>query len=410
MVATLTTVTALTKEIYEGTIQDQLQNEVVGLKRIESTSRGVESNVGGKYVTFPIRVRRNAGIGYRQENEQLQAGGQQGYASVRVGLKYGYGRVRITGQTMELAESNAQAFANAMDEEMDGLKNDVQKDTSRQFYGTGQGVLAYTNAAGAASATFMATLSAASATVWTQYLEVGQIVDIVTPGSGTVKASGLTVNAVNTATGAVTLSSTATWAAGDTLVRTGNGPVSSTINREITGLGSVVTNSGALFNVDPAVEPQWAATIDSNAGTNRALSETLMIANVDNARAKGGKTSVIFTSLGVRRSYFNLLQQQRRFTQVQEFAGGFKGLAFSAGTDDIPVVVDVDAPPNRMWGLDESSLTVYREKPWYFMNADGSVWKWVHDFDAFEAVLKQYWELGTNRRNANFQIQDITES
>jgi len=410
MVATLTTVTALTKEVYEGQIQDQLQSEVVGIKRLESTSRGVESTVGGKYVTFPIRVRRNQGIGYRQENEQLQAGGQQGYASVRVGLKYGYGRVRITGQTMELADTNVQSFANALDEEMTGLKNDVAKDTSRQFYGTGQGVLAYTNAAGAASASFTATLSGTSATPWTQYLEVGQIVDIVTPGNGTVKASGLTISAINVTTGVVTLSSTATWAIGDALVRTGNGPVSSTVNREVTGLGSIVTNSGALFNVDPAVEPTWAATVDSNGGANRALSETLMIANVDAARVKGGKTSVIFSGLGVRRSYFNLLQQQRRFTGIQEFSGGFKGLAFAAGTDDIPVVVDVDAPPNRMFGLDESALTIYRDKPWYFMNADGSIWKWVHDFDAFEAVLKQYWEIGTNRRNAHWVIQDITES
>lgn len=410
MVATLTTISALTKEIYEGQIVDQLNNEVIGIKRLEQTDRGVDSTVGGKYVTFPVRVRRNMGIGYRQENEQLQAGGQQGYASVRVGLKFGYGRVRITGPTMDLAESNVQAFANAMDEEMQGLKDDVVKDTARQFYGTGQGVLAYTNAAGAASATFVATLSGSSATVWTQYLEVGQIVDIVTPGTGTVKASGLTINAINTTNGNVTLSSTATWAAGDVLVRTGNGPVSSTVNREVTGLASIVTNSGALFNIDPATEPRWAATVDSNAGVNRALSEALMTANVDAARVLGGKTSVIFTSLGVRRSYFNLLQQQRRFTGTQEFAGGFKGLAFAAGNDDIPVVVDVDAPPNRMWGLDESSLTLYREKPWYFMNADGTVWKWVHDFDAFEAVLKQYWELGTNRRNANWQIQDITES
>lgn len=410
MPATLTTVSSITKEIYQGSIQDQLQSEVIGLKRIEQTSRGVTSEVGGKYVTFPLRVRRNQGIGYRQEMEQLQAGGQQGYASVRTALKYGYGRVRLSGQLMELADSNAQAFASAMDEEMTGLKSDVAKDTARQFYGDATGVLAFTNAPGAASASFSATISGSSATPWVQYLEVGQIVDIVTPGTGTVKATALTINAINTSTGVVTLSSTATWAAGDILVRTGNGPASASVFREVNGLATIVNSTGALYNVDPAVEPSWAATVDSNAGTNRALSETLMVANVDAARVKGGKTSVIFASLGVRRSYFNLLTQQRRFTGVQEFAGGFKGLAFAAGGDDVPVVVDVDAPPNRMWGLDESSLTVYRDKPWYFMNSDGSIWKWVHDFDAYEAVLKQYWEIGINRRNANFKIADITES
>ena len=71
MPSTLTTVNTITKEVYQGTIQDQLQNETVGLKRIERTSEGVESQVGGKYVTFPIRVRRNQGIGSRNELEAL---------------------------------------------------------------------------------------------------------------------------------------------------------------------------------------------------------------------------------------------------------------------------------------------------------------------------------------------------
>jgi hypothetical protein len=127
MPASLTTVNSITKEIYTGKIQTQLQNETVAIKRIERSSEGVTSEVGGKYVTFPIKVTRNSGIGYRNELEQLQAGGQQGYSSVRVGLKYGYGRVRLSGQLMDLADSNTQAFASAMDEEMNGLKEDIQK-------------------------------------------------------------------------------------------------------------------------------------------------------------------------------------------------------------------------------------------------------------------------------------------
>jgi hypothetical protein len=136
-----------------------------------------------------------------------------------------------------------------------------------------------------------------------------------------------------------------------------------------------------------------------------------MVANVDAARVNGGKTSLILTTLGVRRSYFNLLSTQRRFTGNQEFAGGFKGLAFSAGAGgDIPLIEDVDAPAGTMYGLDESSIKVYRDQDWHFLNRDGSMWKWVHDFDAYEAVLAKYWELATNRRNANWVIKDITEA
>lgn len=394
---TLTTVNNIMKEVYQGRIQDQLQNEVVGIKRVERSSAGVTSEVGGKYVTFPVRVKRNPGIGYRNELEQLQNPGYQGYASVRVGLKYGYGRVRISGQTMELAKTNYQAFANAMDMEVNGLKGDIAKDVARIFYGNGTG--------------FMATATASGTTVnymdvdTAQYTNVGDVIDVVN-ASGTLQGTaGRTVTIVDTTSSpnritfdGAALSPVAGWG----IVRTGN------YGKEPQGLRSIVAATGALFNIDPATEASWKAVVNSNSGTNRALSEGLMIKLTDDVRVKGGQTSLILTSLGVRRAYFNLLTQQRRFANVQEFTGGLKGLAFNNGRE-IPVVEDVDCPPNRAFFLDESSLTIYRNNDWSWLDTDGSVWKWYRDYDAFEAILSSYWELGVNRRNANGLLADITE-
>lgn len=398
MPATLTTVNSITKEVYQGKIQNQLQEEAVGYKRIESSSAGVESQVGGKYVTFPIRVKRNAGIGYRNELEQLQAGGQQGYNSVRVALRYGYGRTRLSGQTFELADKNYQAFASAMDLEMNGLKGDIQKDVNRIFYGDGTGALATSSG----TTTTVNTITVTN----TKYLEVGQQIDLGTAAqllAATPAGANRQITAINKSTKVVTFDGAAISTAASTLlVRTGN------YLREPNGLKSIVTATGSLFNVDPTTEPSWAALVDANGGTNRALSESLMITNTDNVRVNGGKTSLILMSLGVRRAYFNLLSQQRRYPATTSFAGGVTGLAFNNGRE-IPVVEDIDCPDNTMYGLDESSLKIYRDSPWSFMERDGSIWKWVHDFDAYEAILKQYWEIGTNRRNANFVVQDITE-
>ena len=402
MPATLTTVNSITKEIYQGQIQDQLQNEVVGIKRIEKTSRGVTSEVGGKYVTFPIRVRRNPSIGYRAEYEDLQAAGNQGYASVRVGLKYGYGRVEVTGQTMELAKSNYQAFANAMNLEMTGLKNDIAKDVNRIFYGNGTGSLAALTVTATAQ-----TVTCAN----TQYLEVGQVVDVVNSGGTAVSGwTGLVISAINRSTGVVTFATPPTTrvpVAGDYLVRTGNGNAGST-NKEPTGLGAIINNTGSLFNVDPATEPSWAAIVDANGGTNRSLTEALMIKQTDAVRVNGGNTSLILCGLGVRRAYWNLLSTNRRFITTTEFDGGIKGLAFHNGRD-IPVVDDVDCPNNQMKFIDESTLTIYRNADWSWIDTDGNIWKWKIGKDSFEAVLACYWELGTNRRNAHATLNDITE-
>ncbi len=399
MPSTLTTVNAITKEIYQGTIQDQLQNETVGLKRIERTSEGVESQVGGKYVTFPIRTRRNQGIGSRNELEALPAAGQQGWASVRIGLKYAYGRVQLSGQVIELVNDNYQAFASAMDLEMTGLKNDLSKDQNRQFYGTNTGTIATVTGTNTTNNTLQVL-----AVTGGQYLEVGQQVDIVTSVSNsTVIASNVQILTVNRTTGVVTFSGSAvSTAAGNVVVRTGN------YNREITGLAAAVTSTGILFNVDPTVEPSWAAIVNSNAGTGRPLSEGLMITLTDQVRINGGKTSLILCSLGVRRAYFNLLSQQRRYPSTTTFEGGFQGLAFSNGRE-IPVVEDVDAPAGTMYFLDESKFKIYRAHDWSWMERDNSIWHWVVGFDAYEAVMNQYWEMGINQRNANAVLTDITE-
>jgi hypothetical protein len=393
----LSTVNNIMKEVYQGRIQDQLQNEIVGIKRIEKSSNGVTSEVGGKYVTFPVRVKRNPGIGYRNELEQLQNPGTQGYASVRIGLKYGYGRLRISGQVMELAKTNAQAFANAMDMEVTGLKNDIAKDVNRIFYGNGTG--------------FMATATATGTTVnyldvgTAQYVNVGDVIDVVN-GAGTLQgASGRLVTAIDRAASPNRITfdgATVSPAIGWGIVRAGN------YNREPQGLASIVAATGSLFNIDPATEATWKATVNANGGTNRALSEGLMIRMTDDVRVQGGNTSLILTSLGVRRAYFALLSQQRRYTDTKEFNGGIRGLAFNNGRE-IPVVEDVDAPPNKAWFLDESSLTIYRSSDWSWLDLDGNVWKWLADYDAFQAVLHSYWELGVNRRNANALLSDITE-
>jgi acyl-coenzyme A thioesterase PaaI-like protein len=399
----MTTVDAILKEVYGPRIEDQLQNELVALKRIERTSDGVVETVGGKYVDFPIRVTRNTGIGYRLENEQLPAAGQQGYAAVHVPLRYGYGRVRFTGQVMELADKNYQAFASAMDREMNGLKEDTLKDCQRVVYGDSTGLMASVTTGGA---------GVNSVTVDNiQYLEVGMQVDLLTRATGAVIASDRSITAINETTKVVTLSGAVfTSTVADGLYRQGN-YLTATV-REPSGFELIVNDTLALHGVNPATQPKWKATVLPNPaapGTLRALSEGIMIQACDTVRTKGGKTSVIFGSLGVRRAYFNLLTQQRRYTNTKEFAGGFTGLAFNYGTE-VPMVEDVDCLPNRMYFLMESELKVYRNKEWHWMDADNSTLKWVRDFDAWEAVLRQYWEIGTGRRNGHAKLADIQEA
>lgn len=396
MGATLTTATNILKEIYEPRIRDQLQDWNKASKRIEQTSEGVSSEVGGKYVVFPIHIKRNNGIGARLEMEQLPTAQNQGYSRAQVNLAYEYGGIRLSGQSIELADTNFQAFATVMDEEVNGLQRDVSRDWNRQVFGTSVGAL------GTANASYTVNTIPISNT---QYLEIGQVVDVYASDTTTNKAVGRNITAVTKNTSIVVDGAAiATGASGDVVVRTGS------INREIVGFSQMVSNTGVLFNVDPAVVPQWASVMDSNSGTNRPLSETSMIKMIDDIYTNGGNTTAMFCNLGVRRSYFNLLVQQRRYTDTTEFDGGFKGLAFTTDNGDVPLVTDVDCQPNRIYFMNEKEIKIYREKDWGFMDRDGSKWQRVIGFDAYDATLYKYSQMGTHRRNSHGLMSDITES
>jgi hypothetical protein len=397
--ATLTTVSAILKEIYEGNVNDQLNSERITMKRIEKTAEGTGTDaVGGKYVTFPVRISRNSGISYRAENTQLAAAGRQGLKAATEQLKYGYGRVRLTGQLIALAETNTQSFTSAMDLEMDGLKDDLLKDENRIAYG-------HLDAAVASGIKAKATAGSSGSTVTvddTAHLEEGMVIDITNAGTPVAGGTALVISAVLTSTTFTVTGGPPTVVSGNYVSRTGD------YNQEPTGLNKINDSTGALHGLDPATTSKWAGYEDSSTTT---LTELAMIKSMDEVRRAGGKIpSAIFTSLGVRRAYWNLMTSLRRYNEPKQFDGGLTGLSFMYGEKDLPVVADPDCNAKQMHFITESEIKIWRDKPWFWEDRGGSVLQWVTDYDAFEAMMKQYWQIGTHQRNAHGKLTNITES
>ena len=401
MGSNLASIDALLKEVYEGTVNEQLNNEVVALKRIQRSADGVTSEgTPGKYVVFPIHTRRNGGLGSRNEGEALPKAGQQGYAAARLALKSDYMGIEITGHSIDQSSSNPKAFAKSLEEEMDRAKDDYKKDLNRQIYGNGSGAIATVRAAGTG-------VNIVPVDNARGFWLGAHVVDIVTAPS-TVAVPGRTVTAIDLTPGAntITLSGAVfNVAVGQIITLQGS------VNREITGLASIVSNTGVLYNINPNTEPVWKAEVDSNGGTGRAVSEGLMVRMTDRIRANGGKTTVILTDDGTYRAYWSLLSQLRSFVNTQDFSGGFKGLAFQAGDQEIPIVSDYDAPRGTMHFLNEKDLTFYRDKDLHWLDRDGSVLKQKVDangrYDIWEAHMLERHELGAHRRNTHGKITDL---
>lgn len=408
MAVTMATIDNILKDIYEGDLREQLNNDVVGLRRIERSASGITSNVGGKDVTFPIHYGRNAGIGSRAEMADLPKAGHQATAAARIPLKYHYGSIALSGQTMELAESNTQAFISAMDLEANGLRTDLAKDMNRQVYGDGSGSM------GTATTGDNGSTSAAAGTdiiigTGIKNLSINSIIDIY-QGTAVDKA-GAVVTAVNRSAGTIQLDKAIDFSNGDTsFIRAGS------YGLNWTGLDSIVSDSGKLYGVDPANVDQWRSSVKETTGS---LTELGLIQQIDNVSEAGSKISLVLMSKGVRRSYFTLLKQDREFVNTSQdnkkFEGGFTGLAFTTDEGEVPLVSDVDCPAGTVYGLSEKNLKVYREADWSFMNRDGSRWVRIPGDeggtwkDGYQATMFQYSELGTDRRNAHFKMEGVTE-
>lgn len=400
MGSTVASIDATLKEVYEGDVRRQLQDEIVALKRITRSSEGVSNETNGKYVTFPVHVRRNGGLGSRNESEVLPTAGQQGYASARLSLKNDFLGISLTGNSIDQSDTNPKAFAKSLDEEMERGRVDFKKDLNRQIYGNGSGAI--TTVRAVVTSTVIPVVDA-------RLFWVGaHVVDIVTAPS-TVVASARTVTAVDLTPGAntITISGAAVGptVVGQLVVITGS------VNREITGLGAIIASSGILYNINPATEPEWTSEVDSNGGTNRALSEALMLKLVDRVRRRGGKTTAILTDDGSFRAYWALLSQLRGFTNTTKFDGGYTGLTFHAGDQEIPVVSDYDAPLYTMHFINEDDITFYRDEDIHWLDRDNSILKQKVDasgrYDIWEAHMVERHELGIGRRNSHAKLSDI---
>lgn len=400
MGATLASIDATLKEVYEGDVRRQLQDDIVALKRVTRSSDGVSNETNGKYVTFPVHVRRNGGLGSRNEAEALPTAGQQGYAAARLALKSDYLGLELTGHAIDMSDTNPKAFAKSLDEEMERGRMDFKKDLNRQIYGNGSGAITTVRANG----TGVNVIPVVDARL---FWVGAHVIDIVTAPS-TVAVTARTVTARDLTPGAntITISGAAVNVTSGQLIT-----ITGSVNREITGLGAIVANTGVLYNINPSTEPEWTSEVDSNGGTPRALSEGLMLRLVDRIRGRGGKTTAILTDDGSFRAYWALLSQLRGFTNTTKFDGGYTGLSFHAGDQEIPVVSDYDAPLGVMHFLNEDDITFYRDEDIHWLDRDGSIMKQKTDaggaYDIWRAWMLERHELGIGRRNTHGKLVDI---
>lgn len=389
--AAIATLGAILKDLYLPPVVEQLNNEVLFLQRLEPRSQEIRGN----QAVVPLHKTRSGGIGSRGETDALPAAGSQGYAKATFDLKQHYGRVRVTGLAMAKTQSEAGAFLQALKGELDGIRNDLKKDISRQTYGDGTAAISTLGTTTAANVVVLDATQGPEA-IRHGWLYIGMVVDLGTLANPVSRATARNITDINLAGPSITIDGAAvTTAPGEFVFRSGNAAASS-VSNEMTGLRALVTDAGTgtvgAIDSSAAGNSFWKNQIDTTGG---ALSKDAMTKAFNVVNIQGGNVSLMVGSFGMQRALFNLLQAQVQYIEPLNLKGGFKALEYMGQ----PFVADLDAPFGKIYFLDERFLKVFSTEDWHFLDEDGHTLKWVSGFDAWEAVLARYMNLGISRRN-----------
>lgn len=401
--ADLTTVAPMLKEVWQNGHETAFSQDIVALSRIERTSDGMVEDLSGRYVVIPLKVRRNQGLGSRPERGILPLPGHQGYVGTQVRVRTQYGVGEITAQTLHLVDGNPRAAISAIDEELQGLRDDFMKDYARQVYGDATGTLATVTAVAGNVITVDSLL----------YVDLEMLVDSITPGTGAATATNVSVEDTDPDTNEITVDDATGVLVGDVLVRAGNW------NQEINGFGILVHNTLEVQNLDPADERLWASKLVDPGAHNYDDVELIRAFHAVRLSAGSAKEpTACFTDLGVERAIFNTLSASREFHNTVEFGHGYSALPFQLGAKTVPIVsdpdypTDIDAAVGSILGIHEPSVKVYREdRGLHWAEETGSMFLAAADrSDAWEFRLRQHSQLGIKQRNVHFRLENINRS
>lgn len=402
MALTLALADAVLKEDYKGPVRKQI-NDSVGL--LAQVDKNTEDLVGRRAIV-PCHMKRNTGVGARKEGEALPAAGNQGTVDEIVSLRYNYGRIRLTKQTITRMQSDRGAFIKAVKLEMEGLVSDTNRDVGRQVWGTSDGKIATCGTTTASTTVQLATTTPESVMVGFQE---GMRVDIGTVANPQLIAADREISAADLTNKTITISGAAvTTSSSHFIFRQGSGG-SSTDQRELTGMQTIVASSGSLFSIDPATYPAWASIVEDNSGTNRPPSENLIEKAGHRAENRSGKVvNQLWAEDGVVRAAANMLSAKQRVVNQLELKGGHKAIEFSWIGGSAPLMKDRDAPPNKLYGIATSELVEYVDEDWTWEDEDGKVLQRSPDSThTFEAYFFKFHEFATVRRNAHYRIDDL---
>lgn len=353
-------------------IQDNFDKKTILLDQVKRNS-GVTFMNDNFYA--PVRTSRHGGITNLANDGNSLVSGSSSIGQASVPVKILTGTFDISKLTLDATKTDKGAVENQLTFQATTLADDFAKNTNRQYFSDGIGVVAEVATSGSVGAGTIAlsvptaSLDDARSIDWygtvngdispVEYIFPGQILGIGTAGADLGTVTSVTGNTV-IVTGAPAV------AANDAIyIVDGSGAGAGT--SEIQGMRAALSSSTGTSTYAGVARSTngWTPQINS---TSEALSISAM-ESVYLAAKKFAQTSdryAIFVNKTLYKKYGDLLTALRRSVNTTDLLGGWTGLEFAAGAGRVGVFLDYDTPDGEVLvvNLDSWTITQVSDMNW----------------------------------------------
>lgn len=386
------------KNEYLDPTREQLSNELSPLAgQIESGSK----NIMNGQLVFEIETGRSSATGSIGELDDLPTPSRQKTTTGLTGIKYHYGAVQFTAQTMKLATASTAVFSSKIDREMNKIVEDLKQDRQRQIWNDADAAICY--ASGAAVGQVIPVVGITKAQI--RALVIDMELDIGTSGAGDSVADGLLLTAIDRTAGAETITVTGTIGTvlNGSVIRKGG-----SFGNELIGLQSIVSSGDSLYGIDGAVENVWNSYVDTAGGPRPLTPNMIQTALDEMSDESNSEPDVGVTTKAIMRAYAATVDGDQRFNDTLDLKSGYTGLAVHSGDTSIGLISDRFSPDGKVHLLTTSDLYFNQVNDWEWDDEDGSILRRIGNKHAWRADIFKFDELTSDCRQGHGVLEAIS--
>lgn len=405
----------LFKDDYGPAIVNQLNDENLMTSWMESDVK--DDSWVGRQKVVPIMIGRNRSVGSIVNRGRLPQAGRSVFVDFNIPMRNTYGRVGFERNVIAQSRNSKGSWKQVIPAEMDALIEAMAFHRNRVVWGYGSGILALVNGAVAASTTVAvdAPGNVAGSLGGARFLDgdatSGQYIAFLDSGNNVIDTA--TVTAVAAAGNSITVDHAVTVADNAKIVLAQSATQTS-YNQEPEGILAGIddgTYVGTYHGLSRTTYPILNAYVTTGVG---AMSLDAIQQLCDAVAIKTGKMFDFFAcEHAVRRAYLVLLESDRRYTgaDLMRPDGGTAAAKKPSGRvityGDIPIFTDRDAPYRMLFGINKGSWVRYVENEGQWADDEGSVLKWVNEYDEYTAFYFIQDNFHCQRPNVNARAEGI---